>query len=435
MDSFRSYINTLPEPLEKEEQNKLLKEFYATRSAGIRDKLIVHNLRLVARLAVKYGRNENEREEFMQIGTVELMHVLDNKFDISRGVAFSTYAYVSIKDKLLNELNISRRSADVLNKHCLYVDPVNKDEEELDIFDIIGENDDWVNDIAERDRIERFLKTLDNDDRYILEHRLDCFGTKLETFEVIAEKLGQKVPAIKSRLYFLYKELREYYLNGCQIVQDAELGVVLNYLQTTQNEQHKIILEHAYGLNGKEKKTQKDIAKEVGLHPQTVGKIIDRIIQNDEEKQEEVTIEDIKKYLSTSRNQKEILVAEYFFGINGKKEKSLKSIAEEFDLHYVSILAIIPRMKKKILKQKARARYTEGLDILDLSHVQVFYDQIDNDVDKRLLEFRYGLNGAEKVSGVRMAEILNMTYSAVSRRLCRLDQRIKQFTIDNEMSK
>ena len=73
----------------------------------VRNKLVEGNMRLVAYVASRtYMRFRTiEFEELLSIGNEKLMHIIDN-YDINRGNAFSTYAYVCLVNSMLNGMKI-----------------------------------------------------------------------------------------------------------------------------------------------------------------------------------------------------------------------------------------------------------------------------------------------------------------------------------------
>ena len=114
MGSFKSYINSLPRPLSDKEQEYLLRDYYALRDEGARQLLISHNLRLCAYYANKYASSPEEFEELMSVATIELINVIDNKFDLSKGFKFSTYASISIIGAITNETHRDIRTKEAL---------------------------------------------------------------------------------------------------------------------------------------------------------------------------------------------------------------------------------------------------------------------------------------------------------------------------------
>ncbi|MBE6845677.1 MAG: sigma-70 family RNA polymerase sigma factor [Ruminococcus sp.] len=65
-----------------------------------RNKLIEHNLRLVAHIIKKYYSNIKEQDELISIGTVGLIKAVST-FDYLKGNRFATYASRCIENEIL----------------------------------------------------------------------------------------------------------------------------------------------------------------------------------------------------------------------------------------------------------------------------------------------------------------------------------------------
>ena len=68
-----------------------------------RQKLIEHNLRLVAHIAKKYYADENDRDDLVSIGTVGLIKAVDS-FDPTKGIRLSSYASRCIENAILSRM-------------------------------------------------------------------------------------------------------------------------------------------------------------------------------------------------------------------------------------------------------------------------------------------------------------------------------------------
>ena len=81
---------SFPRPLSPQEE---IRTFAALRAgdSSAREKLIRHNLRLVAHIAKKYYALPSEQDDLISIGTIGLMKAVDT-FDSTRRARFSTYA-------------------------------------------------------------------------------------------------------------------------------------------------------------------------------------------------------------------------------------------------------------------------------------------------------------------------------------------------------
>lgn len=76
--TFGSYsINVFPNPLSKEEEEKLIKKMM-NNDREARNKLIEHNLRLVAHIVKKFERFENNTDDLISIGTIGLIKGIDS---------------------------------------------------------------------------------------------------------------------------------------------------------------------------------------------------------------------------------------------------------------------------------------------------------------------------------------------------------------------
>ena len=72
-----------------------------TGDTAAREKLIRHNLRLVAHIVKKYYALPGDQEDLVSIGTIGLMKAVDT-FDATRKARFSTYASRCIENAILS---------------------------------------------------------------------------------------------------------------------------------------------------------------------------------------------------------------------------------------------------------------------------------------------------------------------------------------------
>lgn len=81
---------SFPKPLSAQEEQECLEQMKrGDRKA--REKLIEHNLRLVAHIIKKYYSNFSEQDDLISIGTIGLIKAV-NTFDGSKGIRLSSYA-------------------------------------------------------------------------------------------------------------------------------------------------------------------------------------------------------------------------------------------------------------------------------------------------------------------------------------------------------
>lgn len=87
-------------PLSKQEEADCF-EAMAQGDRKAREKLILHNMRLVAHITKKYGVPQPDQEELISIGTVGLVKAVDS-FDNSKGARFATYASRCIENATIS---------------------------------------------------------------------------------------------------------------------------------------------------------------------------------------------------------------------------------------------------------------------------------------------------------------------------------------------
>ena len=91
---------SFPRPLSPQEEIRAFADLRAGDSSD-REKLIRHNLRLVAHIAKKYYALPSEQDDLISIGTIGLMKAVDT-FDSTRRARFSTYASRCIENAILS---------------------------------------------------------------------------------------------------------------------------------------------------------------------------------------------------------------------------------------------------------------------------------------------------------------------------------------------
>ena len=98
---------SFPRPLNAREE---IETFAALRAGdpNAREKLIRHNLRLVAHVAKKYYSQSGDQEDLISIGTIGLMKAVDT-FDSTRKARFSTYASRCIENAILSPAHFLRK--------------------------------------------------------------------------------------------------------------------------------------------------------------------------------------------------------------------------------------------------------------------------------------------------------------------------------------
>ena len=187
------YINgpvSLPEPLTKEEE-QLLSEQLANGDDKAREKLIVHNLRLVVYIAKKFESSGVNIEDLISIGTIGLIKAV-NTFSPEKNIKLATYASRCIENEILMYLRkIASQKMEISLDEPLNTD---WDGNELMLADVLGsEGDEISRDIEEDDEkrlVMEIIKTLPERERIIIDMRFGLGDKEELTQKEVADKLG-----------------------------------------------------------------------------------------------------------------------------------------------------------------------------------------------------------------------------------------------------
>lgn len=187
------YVNgsqTLPPPLSKKQEEKILEEIENGNNEN-RDKLVVHNLRLVVYIARKFENTGIGIEDLVSIGTVGLIKAA-NTFCPSKKIKLATYASRCIENEILMYLRkTSNKKNEVSIEEPLNVD---WDGNELLLSDVLGSDADTVGrDLESQDEKKQLLavvEKLDERERAIMTMRFGLFGSKEYTQKQVADMLG-----------------------------------------------------------------------------------------------------------------------------------------------------------------------------------------------------------------------------------------------------
>lgn len=92
-------VNVFPEPLSEEEENKCI-EGLLNGDKDSRNKLIEHNLRLVAHIVKKFDSKGSMTDDLISIGTVGLIKGIDS-YSPEKNTKITTYAARCIQNATL----------------------------------------------------------------------------------------------------------------------------------------------------------------------------------------------------------------------------------------------------------------------------------------------------------------------------------------------
>ena len=187
------YVNgpeMLPAPLSKQEEQRIIGEI-AAGNDSVREKLIVHNLRLVVYIAKKFENSGVGIEDLVSIGTIGLIKAV-NTFCPEKNIKLATYASRCIENEILMHL---RKTGSQRNEISID-EPLNVDWDgnELLLSDILGSEPDLINrDIELEDEKNLLLKTIDmmgEREKAIMSMRFGLNGQREHTQKEVADLLG-----------------------------------------------------------------------------------------------------------------------------------------------------------------------------------------------------------------------------------------------------
>ncbi len=179
-----------PPILSPEEEKKYFDEM-KKGSEYARQKLILHNLRLVAHIVRKYYAASKNQEDLVSIGTIGLVKAVDT-YNAGNGTKFATYAAKCIQNEILmNFRSQKKRAAEVSINETIDVD---RDGNPLTYIDVISTDDNMHEEIDRKilsAKALRYINTiLTTRERQIIIMRFGLYGVKDLTQREIAQRLG-----------------------------------------------------------------------------------------------------------------------------------------------------------------------------------------------------------------------------------------------------
>ncbi len=179
-----------PPPLSHEEEERL----FALLERGdqkAREKLILHNLRLVSHIVRKYYSSSRNEEDLISIGTIGLIKAVDS-FRRSCGARFATYGAKCIQNEILMHFRSQRKlAAEVSLNDTIDVD---RDGNPLTYMDVVCTDESLDTELHRKlssAKAIRLVNTvLDARQRRIIVLRYGLFGKQPLTQRDTAEKLG-----------------------------------------------------------------------------------------------------------------------------------------------------------------------------------------------------------------------------------------------------
>ena len=203
-------VNVFPPPLDKDEEDRCI-ELMKQGNMDARNKLIEHNLRLIAHLVKKYETKDISSDDLISIGTIGLIKGVDS-YDVSKNIKITTYIAKCAENEILMYFRSSKKFNNEISLNDSFC--TDKDGNDIALIDLIPSNDvdittKILNDI-DIELLHKYLDILPSKERDIIIMRYGLFNSDVFTQKEIAKKMKISRSYVsrmeKRALIKLYKE-------------------------------------------------------------------------------------------------------------------------------------------------------------------------------------------------------------------------------------
>lgn len=204
--------NSFPKPLTAKEEKAELIKFHRDGDINARNRLVNHNMRLVAHIIKKYYSNYSDQEDIISIGTIGLIKGI-NTFDYTKGTRLATYASRCIENEIFMHFRTRKKNANEISMN----EPIDTDSEgnPLTFTDIIYSDETVFDDVDLKMNAEKLYEYLENIDdprkKKILIMRYGLYDTEPLTQREIAKELGISRSYVSRIETKAIEELRELF--------------------------------------------------------------------------------------------------------------------------------------------------------------------------------------------------------------------------------
>ena len=181
---------SFPKPLDSETEKELIEKMFGG-DIGARDKLIEHNMRLVAHIAKKYVQNRLENEDLVSVGSIGLIKAV-HTFRPQAG-KLTTYASRCIENEILMHLRANKKT-----RNNISLDGglgIDKDGKEVFLSELLGTDKEAVPDevaqsIDGKIALELMEQLLDDREKTVISMRYGIQNGVVHPQHEVAKKLG-----------------------------------------------------------------------------------------------------------------------------------------------------------------------------------------------------------------------------------------------------
>lgn len=181
---------SFPQPLSAAQEREALEAMQAGDPAA-RDKLIEHNLRLVAHIVKKYYASREDQDDLVSIGTIGLIKAVST-FKPDKNIRLATYACRCIENEILMYFRTLRKQSQEVSLS----EPIDNDSEgnAISLLDVISCEDTMLEQVELSDRqqlLYRYLtEALEPREREILFLRYGLTGRPPLPQREVADQCG-----------------------------------------------------------------------------------------------------------------------------------------------------------------------------------------------------------------------------------------------------
>ena len=181
---------SFPKPLTKEEEAECL-ALAARGDLDARNRLVEHNLRLVAHIIKKYYTQADNQDDLISIGTIGLIKGV-NTFKPDKGIKLTTYASRCIENEILMYFRAQKKQqGEVSLSDTIEGDG---DGDDLYLSDVVGSEDTMLSDLQTRDDCvlvrQLVARLLDEREADVIRRRYGLNGNTPQTQRQIAADYG-----------------------------------------------------------------------------------------------------------------------------------------------------------------------------------------------------------------------------------------------------
>ncbi len=207
-------LKVFPEPLSRDEEEKCINAMLKGNKEA-RNKLIEHNLRLVAHIVKKYESRDYDTDDLISIGTIGLVKGIDS-YKPSRNTRITTYTARCIENEILMHYRSNKKHTNNISlNESIGTD---KDGNDISLIEVLkSDNIDIIEKLNKKQNIELlydYVEFLTPREKEIIIRRYGLFNNKQLTQKKIAKMLGisrSYVSRIEKRA--ITKILREFIKN------------------------------------------------------------------------------------------------------------------------------------------------------------------------------------------------------------------------------